>query len=666
MKYRLIKSAIPALILILILVILRFLEPGIDPPSFYTGHGQAELTDPYNLTYFARNAVLYGTSDPFNFHRWDIFKYSLASASSYVTFSLFDVSRVTANLSAVYLNLAGLLLFILALKKYWNRRKLILTALFLLLNGLLFFYGRLPFLENGLIFLSGLTFFIFARYHDKLWGLLLTGILVSLAALSGKLFGLILLGPVIITLIYRDRKKALVPIALTVTGAFIGAILFLLFTFGKDISLLTSYYREQTTGMYGAPPGFSSIPNFIKMLLTYGGESGLWQYNPIFLLLTALGAVAVLLTVPLRGKFEKEHLPVIFMLAWLFSGIFGLMPFQYRPLRYGLFLYLPMAAIAAYAFDIFQEKKVRLGLDIKYITLPVIFMILWHLFTQVRIYFAPFGKKFESGAAALPVTFILAAIVAGLLFFWLKNNRRTISGRGPLYIFAFLGLVLAIHQGSYIYRGLVHPNKYLTEFGRELGPMLSTEAVISGPYSSTLVIDDSLKSVIYMFGLANIEKDLFTKYHVTHIAADNSNWKRALSDFPILKESFKILEVPVHDIAVDIYRVPGAAAPPTDFEKGAIYLAQRKADSAYVSFKQFNAAHPDHFFGRTHLAFAAMVNGSIEESLAIVNKLLAERPDDAVLHGFCQAYYQQMFNITKDNKYLALSREYGERAREHK
>ncbi len=66
-----------------------------------------------------------------------------------------------------------------------------------------------------------------------------------------------------------------------------GAGIYLLAAFGSNISVLLSYYREQTTGMYGAPPGFSSIPNFVKMLLTYGGESGLWEYTPLLLLLAA-------------------------------------------------------------------------------------------------------------------------------------------------------------------------------------------------------------------------------------------------------------------------------------------------------------------------------------------------------------------------------------------
>ncbi len=230
------------------------------------------------------------------------------------------------------------------------------------------------------------------------------------------------------------------------------------------------------------------------------------------------------------------------MVGWLAAGVFGLMPFQYRPLRYGLFLYLPMSAIVAYAIAKVAENKVKLNLGLKPVTLPVIFLTLWHLFTQVWIYFAPFGSKFEAGAGSLPVTFILALLITGLIFLWVKSGRRVISSRAPLYLIAVIGAAFAIHQGIYIARGLVHTKKHLTEFSRKLGTMLNQDAVITGPYGATLTIDDSLKSVIYMFGLSNVQKDLFTRFNVTHVATDYGNWKRAVSIFQFLRtvtESWK-------------------------------------------------------------------------------------------------------------------------------
>ena len=160
-------------ILIIFLIILRFISLEIDPPNFFAGHTQAHLTDPYHLTFFARNAILFDDWNPFDFYRWDVFKYSLISGFSYIVFSIAGISRITANLSAVLLSLAGIGLFVIGFYRLRsNRETLIITGL-LLLSSMLFFYGRLPFLENGLIFLSGLLFFVFIKKYDKWWGQLL-------------------------------------------------------------------------------------------------------------------------------------------------------------------------------------------------------------------------------------------------------------------------------------------------------------------------------------------------------------------------------------------------------------------------------------------------------------------------------------------------------------
>ncbi|MCK4607499.1 MAG: hypothetical protein KAU35_09405, partial [candidate division Zixibacteria bacterium] len=333
---------------ILGLVFLRVVGIESDPPLFYVGHGQAQLTDPYQFSFFARNAVLYGEWNPFDFHRWDVFRYSLISGVSYLFFSAFGVSRVTANLVAIVLHMGGLLLFLLGLRRFRDFWEVSLVALLLLLNSSLFFYGRLPFLENGLIFLSGLTFFVFVHYGHRAWGQAMTGALVALATLSGKLFGFLLLGPVLICLLVVYRSRVAVPILVTVTSLVLTAVAYMLVFYGGDLTTLLNYSAEQTVGMYGPPPGFSSLPDFFEMLMTYGGN-GLWQYTPFLTLLTAISLVLVVLRVPFAGAVKPESVAMIFCVAWLVGGVFGLMPFFYRPMRYGLFLFLPMAAISAFA-----------------------------------------------------------------------------------------------------------------------------------------------------------------------------------------------------------------------------------------------------------------------------------------------------------------------------
>ena len=156
--------------IIAFLLILSFWKLDIDPPLYYVGHSQAQITDPYHLTFSSKNAAQTGEWNPQEFHRWDVFKFSLVSGVSYLLFTLFGVSRVTANLAALLLHLGGFVFFLMALARSRPREEWLLAALFLLFNSTLFFYGRLPFLENGLILFSGLTFWILVKYHEKIWG----------------------------------------------------------------------------------------------------------------------------------------------------------------------------------------------------------------------------------------------------------------------------------------------------------------------------------------------------------------------------------------------------------------------------------------------------------------------------------------------------------------
>jgi hypothetical protein len=147
-----------SLALIALLCLLRFVNLDADPPHFFKGFSQADLTDPYHLTFAARNAALFGDWNLFDFHRWDVFRNSLVSGVAYIIFSLAGVSRIAANIAALALNLGGVLFFFLGMRGLRPVREILTALLLLLSSAVFFFHSRLPFLENGLIFLCGLLF----------------------------------------------------------------------------------------------------------------------------------------------------------------------------------------------------------------------------------------------------------------------------------------------------------------------------------------------------------------------------------------------------------------------------------------------------------------------------------------------------------------------------
>lgn len=641
---------------------------GADPPLFYLGHGDDLLTDPFHITHFARNIILFDDGNPFDYHRWDIFKSSVVSLASFIMFAIFGVSRLVANLTAVLLSVGGGLLFLCGLSKEWGNRKLFIAALLLLINSTLFYYGRLPFLENGLIFFSGLLFFVFARFHDRLWGQILIGFLVAMAALAGKLFGFILIGPVLIALTFKYRQKVIIPAVAIVGGLISGIAVWVIVLYNGSWSGLTSYYGEQTVGMYGPPPGFSSPLGFVKMLLTYGGESGLWQYTPFLILLTLCSLLLIILFWPRIRKLDNEFIPLIFVVGWFLCGIFGLMPFQYRPLRYALFLYLPLSAICAYAINMVWDKSniperfPKLGFG----TAPLFFLTLWYLLTQVWMVFAPSGSKFKFGVEAMPLAGAIAIGVTAILFFIFKSGKIKFHRRSLLILFAVICAGVLIVQSRSLYRGMANPNYDLTRYSSELKQALGEGAVLTGPFAATLTIDNDLKNIIYMFGLAIVERDLFEKFPITHIAADNGNWEVGQKDFPQLKATINMTQLYMRNKFIDINRLPNAKSPPTDFEQGSIWISKGRPDSAYYYYKKFTADYPNHRMAQKHLAYAALFKGSIDEALKIIDRLHKKNPDSYVTHEICKFFYNKAYAVTKNEIFKKLEEQHARIAQELK
>ncbi|MCK4302280.1 MAG: tetratricopeptide repeat protein, partial [candidate division Zixibacteria bacterium] len=359
--------------------------------------------------------------------------------------------------------------------------------------------------------------------------------------------------------------------------------------------------------------------------------------------------------VPLVGAVKPESVAMIFCVAWLVSGVFGLMPFFYRPMRYGLFLFLPMAAISAFAVRESLTAKARAMLHNRWISLPLIFAVSWHTFTQVFIFFSPVGNKFDAGTRAMFTTAVLAAAVTGVVFLMLQKRSRNLPRAALTAAFAVLLLAAAVYQGRYCYNGLTQPGSYLKQYNTELAQIVDNAAVLTGPYTPALTIDNELRGIIYMFGLSNVQKDLFDRFPITHVVTDRGNWKRAVEDFPALKSCTGIVQMVVRELVVDLYRLPGAAVPLTDFERGVIHLVEKQPDSAHFYFNRFSNDYPQNLLGRIHLALALLESGQALQAITLVRELLDRHPDNYMLHGFCRGFYLRVYKATGDDQYQRLS-----------
>ena len=651
------------LTLILFLFVIRFARLEIDPPYFFAGYTQSDLTDPYHLTFFSRNAVLFGDWNLFDYHRWDVFKYSIVSGLSFILFSLFGVSRVTANLSGLILNLGGLLLFALGLRRLRSLTEIAITIFLLLLSGLLLFHARLPYLENGLIFLCGLTFLIFIRYHNQKWGQFATGFLIALAALAGKLFGFVLLAPVIGSLIYAYHSRAYRPILLTLAGCVAGIIIYTLVFYGGDFSIMSSYYGEQSLGMYGMPQGLTSPTGFLQRLITFGAQSGFFELSKSLIILGALGTVLLVFTMKSYREYKRENLPLVFCLIWLLGGVMGLMPFNYRPMRYDIFLFLPMAAISAYAINLVFRNELTIDPVNRVIANLVLFFISWYLLLQSYIYILPLSMRFISGAQALIFCGIVSLLLTVIAYSRTRRRKRVLNRTAVGVIAALLLLATVIGQGTLIYQGLALPGKYLKEANREISQMIDQDAVLTGPYAPALTIDNKLKGLIYVFGLANKDKELFDRFPITHIVADRSNWDAARKDYPFLGSSLSLCRIRIRDAGMYIFRLPDKMTPATDYEKATMAYSRGQNDSGLTFIENFVREYPDNIAGR----FARLVlynrNDQAEKLPADLKTLAVSYPDNYQVQMSCKDFYDALYKTTGEEQYKTLAEIYFRQAK---
>ena len=351
---------------------LRLYELSADPPNHFANLGQALLTDPYHITAHARNKVLFGQWEPFGYERWVAFKVSLVSALAYVVFSLSEVSRYTANLTAVILNLCGAVFLAAGIYRSSSndndRNNLAFSALvagaLLALSHPLVVYGRAPFLENGLLALAGAAFYVTVVHGRTIKGAALAGALVALCPLAGKMFGVLLLFPAALTLALSGGQWTKRVGAFAASAA-LTAALWYVFVLSDQTAAYHAYLNEQSFGLYGTPPGLISLETFVVLLVTYGAEFRLFRFEA---LLPALAFVGIL-SFTFKHKAEiwknncvfwKDRPALTFLVLWVAASWLGLMVFHYRPMRYSLFVLLPLiGAISMMVGDALSSRQVQ-------------------------------------------------------------------------------------------------------------------------------------------------------------------------------------------------------------------------------------------------------------------------------------------------------------------
>ena len=265
---------IAAYVLIALTIGVRFVNLGADPPMHFSV-GQGIYTDPGAYTNYARQAQLFNDPNPLDDDRFPLFENSALAYLARPVFVFFGYGQAQGALVALLLSISTIILIFLIVRRSAGIEAGVFLLLFLILNENQYQYGRLAFLEHGMIFFGAVTFWILHNLPRTWQSAALAGIIMPLAFLIGKVHGLVFVGVFAAYFLWGERtnsdaegadsrNKALnyfktryLPFA---AGAALTCLTWYLSTDSTTISTISGYVLEQSTGIYGAPEALENLP----------------------------------------------------------------------------------------------------------------------------------------------------------------------------------------------------------------------------------------------------------------------------------------------------------------------------------------------------------------------------------------------------------------------
>jgi hypothetical protein len=558
-----------------------------DPPMHYTGLGQSLSTDPAQYTWHARNQHLFGEWDPFDYPRWTVYQHSLTSAVAWLWFSVAGVSLEQSNMVGLLLSFGALIFLLLALRRH-SPWLLSTVTLAFVMNVSLITYGRLSYLENGLVFIAAVMLWVYSWWGDRLWGVVACGALAAVATFAGKLFGSLLLPVLIVTIFASGSANRLKMIIAGVLAFFAASLALIAAFYGSDLSAAFAYAGEQSYGLRGFPAGLSSPWDFFEHLIAYGYKNRLLYQSPdIYMFMLVAAGMFVMLP---AGNSRLGQLSRVarFSMFWMVIVVAGLMPLNYSPLRYALFL-IPAVIVSCYTMvDTIRNRKLPIRLSLDRLQMIVLFAASWYFLFHL------IGNVFHFNTQPPPVRLLTWSTLPGAVVLtylvWLVSKRMTvlISGRW-LTVGLLLVVSLSILANTFrVKRWHIEEENYnIIEASADLPKILGENAIISGPYGPVLTSGNNLRSFIHLFGVANLDSTLFDRYPITHLAVDFSNWEASVKAFPALGNIQPITSYWIRDIGVNIYNISKIFANPealryqeTDYERAVGHFRKAANDSA--------------------------------------------------------------------------------------
>ena len=254
----------------------------------------------------------------------------------------------------------------------------------------------------------------------------------------------------------------------------------------------------------------------------------------------------------------------------------------------------------------------------------------------------------------------LAIAITTVCLMFRDKALKIIHHKGLLLIlFLFFSIC---YQYIWSYSWFTNGTYTFQTAGRELNQNLGDHAVVAGPYSQSLTVDNDLKSFIYMFGMSSKDKTLFQKFPFTHLAVDASNLNVAKMVYPELKTSSEVAKYWIRDVEVSIQRIDREAMGlnPTPYQLSGIekvinFLSKGELDSAYIYLDRFIKKYPDNRTALVLMPELLIMRGLTDQGFAQIQKVMKQFPDDFSVFLKCGFLYHRAYTITRSDLYRTES-----------
>jgi hypothetical protein len=590
------------------------------------------------------------------------FRKNITGIFAYIVFTLFGPSVTTSNLTAVLLNLVAVGFLAWGVARAFGFLAGFTAAWVLAINYLFVSYGRQPFLEVVSNACLAVAFWAILSSSQKWWWVVVGGLVAGAGTFFGKVTALhaapvFILATIMQALDDDATMKGISrwrrPLGYVAGFGFVAGLWYL-FAYSAASDEVKAYLTEQSRTLYGAPVGLESLSGFIRQFFSLGVDTKVLTWSPIAAIAGLIGVCGILIwSVRSRANLPwwRQLAPFAFLTAgWFLCAYTAFSPFNYRPVRYQIVMWLPIAAACGWLVQRTVSKAKSSGkpvvINSHWWVFPILFAAvaigLQHFVFENLL--DPTGRG--QGASSHNASILVGLLVTGGLL-WIASRPSTgaMNASRIRALFEALVAVLLIgvlaEQGRHFARWWNSPVHTLEYANADLPRVLGPNAVVTGEWSAPLTqLAESPISLTHFFSLKE-SQDFFSAKPITHVIVEDKQDGAFFKDFPQLSQSAaKVTSYTIRNLRIGVWRVAESGGneqakmyQPSFLERLRLEPATRPLESILADLTQRVSDSANYYSG---WAFAADLYRRADrkpEAVTAYAKALEFYPDDFVLLG---------------------------------